>query len=153
LSTTTPFHLDINTVARLRSAIARMQRRLRPTAAGTEAGLTPTKTTVLLYVVRDGPMKLSQLADAEGLNPTMLSRVVSHLVESGLVERTNDEGDRRAAWLSATAKGRRLAERIRRERTEALNVALEALSERQRADIERALPALEQLAEALKERS
>jgi DNA-binding MarR family transcriptional regulator len=83
----------------------------------------------------------------------MLSRVVGHLAEAGLVERTSDATDRRAAWMQTTAKGRRLAERIRTERTDALNLALGELNPRDRDCLEEALPALEQLAEALKERT
>jgi DNA-binding MarR family transcriptional regulator len=142
--------LDVDSTARLRAIIGRLSRRLRPTAAGAAAGLTPTRTSVLLSVVRDGPIRLSDLADSEGINPTMLSRVVSDFVEAGLVERTSDESDRRSAWVKATAAGRRLSERVRRERTDALNLALEALSDGERQQIERALPALEGLAERLK---
>ncbi len=130
--------------------VGRLSRRLRPTAAGAAAGLTPTRISVLLNVVRDGPMRLSDLAASEGINPTMLSRVVSDLVEVGLLERSSDEGDRRTAWVAATAAGRRLSERMRRERTDALDVALEGLSDSQRRRIEKALPALEELAEQLK---
>jgi DNA-binding MarR family transcriptional regulator len=130
--------------------VGRLSRRLRPTAAGVAAGLTPTRISVLLNVVRDGPMRLSDLAASEGINPTMLSRVVSDLVEVGLLERSSDEGDRRTAWVAATAAGRRLSERMRRERTDALDVALEGLSDSQRRRIEKALPALEDLAEQLK---
>jgi DNA-binding MarR family transcriptional regulator len=133
-------------------AIGRLSRRLRTTAAGTAAGLTPTKISVLLSVVRNGPMRVSALASGEGLNPTMLSRVISDLVDAGLVTRTSDDGDRRAAWIEATAAGRRLAERMRRERTEAVNEALAGLSPAERELIERALPALEGLAEQLKDR-
>ena len=57
--------------------------------------------------------------------------------------------DRRAAWVRATASGRRLAERIRRERTDAVNVALAALDPAERDDVVAALPALEALAGAL----
>lgn len=80
----------------------------------------------------------------------MLSRAVSGLVQEGLLKRSSDEGDRRAAWVEPTADGRRLAERMRRERTEAVNAALAGLSEVQRRRIEQALPALEALAEELK---
>jgi DNA-binding MarR family transcriptional regulator len=132
--------------------IARITRRLRPTAAGKAAGLTPTKRAVLLHVVRDGPVRLSELADAEGLNPTMLSRVIAGLAEEGLLERASDEGDRRAAWVKATASGRRLAERMRRERTDALNVALAELDDADRHTVDAALPALEELSERLKGR-
>ena len=144
--------LDEETAVRLRVAIARLSRRLRPTAAGASAGLTPTRTSVLLTIVRSRQIRLSELADIEGLNPTMLSRVISDFVADGLVARTSDDGDRRAAWVTPTAAGRKLAERIRRERTAALNEALEGLPDDDRHLLERALPALEGLAEQLKDR-
>jgi DNA-binding MarR family transcriptional regulator len=133
-------------------AIARLSRRLRTTAAGSEAGLTPTRISVLLTVVREGPIRLAELADRESLNPTMLSRAISNLVEAGLLARSSDDGDRRAAWVEPTAAGRRLAERMRRERTDALNRALDGMSAEDRRAIESALPALEELAEQLKVR-
>ena len=107
---------------------------------------------MLLTVVRDGPIRLSQLADAESLNPTMLSRVISDLVEAGLLARASDDGDRRAAWVQCTPAGRRLAERMRRERTDALNDALAGLAAEDQRLIELALPALEELAERLRHR-
>ncbi len=105
-----------------------------------------------MTVWREGPLGLSELARAEGLNPTMLSRVISNLVEAGLLERASDERDRRSAWVKATPAGARLAQRMRRERTDALNVALEALTDEERRKIERAIEALEGLATQLKER-
>jgi DNA-binding MarR family transcriptional regulator len=80
----------------------------------------------------------------------MLSRVVAGLVDANLLERTSDAGDRRQAWVSPTAQGRRLAQRIRRERTEAVEAALGELSGEERRLIESGLPALEALAEQLK---
>ena len=81
----------------------------------------------------------------------MLSRAIAQLVEAGLLERTSDDGDRRAAWVKATAAGRRLAERIRRERTDALNAALEELAGRRaRPDRGRAAQRSSELAEQLK---
>jgi DNA-binding MarR family transcriptional regulator len=132
--------------------IGRLSRRLRPTAAGAAAGLTPTRVSVLLHVVRAGQVRLSEIAEAEGINPTMLSRVVSDLSEAGILERISDPDDRRAAWAKATPAGRRLAERVRRERTDALNAALAGLEEAELRELERALPALEGLAERLRER-
>lgn len=107
---------------------------------------------MLLTVVREGEIRVSELAETEGLNPTMLSRVISSFVDTGLVQRTSDDGDRRAAWVRPTRDGRRLAERIRRERTAAINGALEGLSAEDRELLERALPALEGLAAELKDR-
>jgi DNA-binding MarR family transcriptional regulator len=145
-----PNAIDVESAARLRAVIAKLSRRLRPTAAGAAAGLTPTRVSVLLDVVRRGPIRLSELADSQAINPTMLSRVVSDLAEGGLLERVSDRGDRRAAWVKATAAGRRLAERMRRERTDAVKLALARLTDADRGRIEEALPALEGLAEGLK---
>jgi DNA-binding MarR family transcriptional regulator len=145
--------LDLDTAARLRQVIGRLSRRLRSTAAARDAGLTPTAISLLLTVARIGRVRLSELAEGEGINPTMLSRVIAGMVQDGLLTRSSDEGDRRAAWVETTAAGRRLAERMRRERTRAVNDALEALSEADRGRIDRALPALEALSEVLKERS
>ncbi|MDQ6748286.1 MAG: MarR family transcriptional regulator [Candidatus Dormibacteraeota bacterium] len=144
--------LDEETAVRLRIAVARLSRRLRATTAGQAAGLTPTRASVLLTIVREGQIGLSALAEAENLNPTMLSRAVSALVEAGLVARVSDDDDRRAAWVKSTAAGRKLAERMRRERTAAINRGLEGLPEAEQRAIERALPALEGLAEQLRER-
>jgi DNA-binding MarR family transcriptional regulator len=144
--------LDLDTATRLRTVIGRLSRRLRSTRAAREAGLTPTAISLLLSVVRTGPVRLSELAETEGLNPTMLSRAIAGLVQDGLLKRQSDEGDRRAAWVEPTAAGHRLAQRMRGERTSAVNRALETLSEADRRRVERALPALEALAEELKGR-
>ena len=144
--------LDLDTAARLRASIGKLSRRLRPTAAGAAAGLTPTRISVLFTIARLGPIRLSDLASAEALNPTMLSRVIADFAESGLVTRDCDPGDRRAALVQATAAGRKLCERMRGERTDVLDVALGALSEDDRRAVEQALPVLERLAHGLKGR-
>jgi DNA-binding MarR family transcriptional regulator len=126
--------------------LGQLARRLRPTEAMLAAGLTPTRVSVLLNTVRNGPIRLADVAEQEGLNPTLLSRTVAHLAQDGLVTRTADESDRRSAWLEATPAGRELAERIRAERTHAVQAALAGLGAEDRQLVERALPALEQLA-------
>jgi DNA-binding MarR family transcriptional regulator len=133
--------------ARLRAAIGRLSRRLRPTVAGSQ--LTPSQISVLFTVVRFGPLRLSELAEIESLNPTMLSRLSGQLVESGLIRRSADPGDRRAAFVEATASGRRLRKRIHRERTQALSAHVDQLDAAQREALWAALPVLEELAQRL----
>jgi DNA-binding MarR family transcriptional regulator len=149
MSVTAP-SLETDTPARLRAAIGRLSRRLRPTDAARAARLTPTRLAVLQTVNRHGPVRLADLAELEAINPTMLSRVISDLVDAGLLGRVSDERDRRAAWVQATRSGQRLAERMRRERTDALMLALEGLSDPDRRHVEAALPGLEAIAEQLK---
>jgi len=126
-----------------------LARVLRPTEASLAANLTPTRVAVLLNTVRNGPIRLSEVAEQEGLNPTLLSRTVANLAQDGLVTRRADEADRRSAWLDATPAGRDLAQRIRAERTRAVEAALAELPPEDRARIEAALPALEELAQHL----
>jgi DNA-binding MarR family transcriptional regulator len=129
---------------RLRAVIGRLSRRLRPTVAG--SGLSPSQISVLFTVVRQGPIGLSELAAIESLNPTMLSRITAQLCDAGLIVRSADPGDRRQAFVAATAAGRRIRERIHRERTRALSAIVEELDAPQREALWDALPVLEELA-------
>jgi len=136
--------------ARLRIAVARLSRRLRPTAAA--KSLTPTEVDVLVAAERRGPIRMSDLADFAGLNPTMLSRLIPKLEQAGLIRRLADEADKRVSRVEATGKGRRLLERVREERNDALSKRLEELDGAQRAALAIALPVLEELAERLIDR-
>ena len=133
--------------ARLRAVLGRLSRRLRPTLAG--SGLTPSEISVLFTIVRFGPLRLSEVAEIERLNPTMLSRIAAQLSDAGLIRRSADPGDRRAALVQASAAGRRMRERIHRERTRALDAHVQELDESQREALWQALPVLEELAERL----
>lgn len=144
--------LDLDNAARLRASIGRLSRRLRPTEAGAAAGLTPTRISVLFTIMRLGPIRLSELAEEEGLNPTMLSRIVADFADAGLLTRVCDPDDRRAALVQTTAAGRKLCARMRAERTDVLEVALAGLAEDDRRALEQALPVLEELAHSLKGR-
>jgi DNA-binding MarR family transcriptional regulator len=138
---------EVESAARLRAVIGKLSRRLRPTVAG--AGLTPSQASVLFTVVRFGPLGLSEVAGIESLNPTMLSRIAALLCDAGLIRRMTDPGDRRAAIVQATAAGRRMRERIHRERTQALSAHVSELGEHERQELWASLPVLETLAERL----
>jgi DNA-binding MarR family transcriptional regulator len=135
---------------RLRAVVGKLARGLRPTLAGT--GLSPTRLAVLATVVRHGPLRISELAEAEGLNPTMLSRVISELAAAGLLRRAQDPQDGRAAFVEATPAGVRLRARIQSQRNDVLRLMLAGLTEQQRRALLPALPVLEELAERLQAR-
>lgn len=92
---------------------------------------------------------MSDLAAFSGLNPTMLSRLVPKLEEAKLIHRLDDESDKRVSRIVAAPKGRRLLERIRSERNDALSRRLADLTSAERAALVEALPVLERLAEGL----
>ena len=101
-------------VTRLRVAIARLSRRLRKHEL---AGLTPTQLAALATVERAGPLRLGDLAAAERIAPSTLTRLVSALEEHGYVERCAVPGDARASTLAITPRGREVLERIKQEST------------------------------------
>src|SRR5437764_15424022 len=84
-------------VTRLRVAIARLSRRLRRHEL---AGLTPTQLSALATVERAGPLRLGDLAAAEGIAPSTLTRLVTALEERGYVDRCPVPGDARASTLA-----------------------------------------------------
>jgi DNA-binding MarR family transcriptional regulator len=136
--------MDEESVIRLRNALLRAGRRLR--TSGDPGGLTATQSSVLSTLVREGPIRAGDLAEAEALNPTMLSRVLGHLEEGGLAARGPDPDDGRVTLAQATAAGRRLVERLRAHRAALLLGWLEDLTPDARASLLAALPALEELA-------
>lgn len=132
-------------VTRLRVAIARLSRLLRKHEL---AGLTPTQLAALATVERAGPLRLGDLAAAERIAPSTLTRLVSALEEQGYVRRCAVPGDARAWTLVVTATGHAVLDRIRQENTIQLADSLLTLSSDQLAALAAALPALEQLANA-----
>jgi DNA-binding MarR family transcriptional regulator len=95
--------MDAELVARLRGVIPRLARELNDTSTG--EGLTPTQYSVLALVRNRGPLGLAELTELEGLNPTMVSRIIKVLDERELIRRTPDPNDMRAARLEATRAG------------------------------------------------
>lgn len=131
-------------IARLRTAVLRVARRMRRLSA--EEGLTPAQSGLLATLVRQGPTRAGDLAACEGLNPTMLSRMLGALEEQGLVLRSPDADDRRATRVEATTTGKRLIGRVRTRHRAALTTLLEGLEPAALAALRDALPALEDLA-------
>ena len=97
---------------------------------------------------RIGPLRLGDLAAAERIAPSTLTRLVTVLEERGYVERCPVPGDARASTLTIAHAGHEVLERIREQSTILLADRLQTLTAEQRAALAAALPALEQLADA-----
>jgi DNA-binding MarR family transcriptional regulator len=142
---------DTETLSQLRGVISKLARQFNATATG--AGLTPTQASVLALIAARGPLGLTELAQLEGLNPTMLSRVVGKLTELGLIQRDPDPADLRAIQVEATEAGHRIHDRVKLLRTEAIGRCLDELPAASVQSIVDALPALDELALALRRSS
>jgi len=137
--------------ATLRSTVGRLTRYLRLTHKNSD--LSPSQREVLFSVVRHGSLRLSELAAKEGINPTMLSRIVAKLEAAQLATRTPDPVDARVVHLAATEQGVALWREIQSERTDALRFALGRLDPAQQKILHDALPVLEAIVNELKDRS
>ena len=99
-------------VRRIRRQIAERARLVHP-------ALSPVGYSMLM-ALDDGPSRASDLVDMFSIDKGAVSRQVQALLELGLIERTPDPEDRRAATLAITPEG---------------TARLEAVAESRRAEI------------------
>ena len=142
------FRDDQEIGAALRLVVGRLARQLRRHAVG---GLTASQYSALATVERAGPIRLAALAEREGVSAPTLSRIVARLERDGYVERRGDPADGRSSLMAATAPGRAALRKIRRERTALLARGLASLGDDERRAVAAALPALERLADAVRD--
>ena len=131
--------IDADDVARLRIALARIARVLDRQSRGHT--LTGTQASVLATVARLGPVRITELAEIEGINPTMMSRIVGKLEEAGLLRRRpiRTTGAPRAS--SRPPRAGELQRHVRDERTRLLAERLGALPAEHADGVLAALPA------------
>lgn len=73
---------------------------------------------VLAPLMECGPQRSSALAEMVHLDPSRVSRMISHSIDRGLVDRRPDPADGRAAILHVTSDGKRVFEELSRRRDE-----------------------------------
>lgn len=133
---------DLSQAAQVHLALGRIMRSLRRIDGG-NGSLTAGSSSALSTITHAGPMRLRDLAEAEGVTPPTMSRIVGVLEGAGHVARTSDPTDARAALLHATAEGRELINGVKSARVQHLAQALEQLPDDQRAILASALVAVE----------
>jgi DNA-binding MarR family transcriptional regulator len=87
-------------------------------------GMTPERLSTLTMIDRRGPISMTALADRELVRPPTMSRMVSTLVDNGLVKRSADKDDGRGVLLTTTTKGRRAYHRALQQRLRRFGEAL-----------------------------
>lgn len=125
---------------RLRLVLTRMSRRLRQQGDG---AATSSQISALSTIARRGPLTLGELASLEHVQPPSMTRIVSHLEDSGLVRREADVLDRRVARVSVTPEGTRLLQGSRRRKSAYIAQRIAELSQHDRAVLGRAAALLE----------
>lgn len=141
--------MDEEGAIRLRRVIIKLARQLN--ASSTGEGLTPSQASALGLIVARGPMNLPDLGELEGINPTMLSRVIGRLVDMQLIDRIPDPADLRSVSVVATAAGRRVDKQIKARRAAAVSQCMDLLPADDVDALTAALPVLEDLAETMRQ--
>jgi len=109
--------------------------------AATPAGLGATQAAALRELAQRGPQRVGALAAALGVRQPTLSESLATLEAKGLVARTPEPGDARAARVSLTADGQALTGALP-AMPDALADAISALPETGRGALMRALTRL-----------
>jgi DNA-binding MarR family transcriptional regulator len=113
----------------------------------TKPGLGTAATTALFRLLREGPLRLTDLAHAEGISQPGMTQLVTRMEREGLVHRTVSSDDRRAVLVAVTDAGRDFMIRRRAERAEVLQKLLDDLEPHEQSAIAAAIPALLRLVE------
>ena len=74
-----------------------------------EAKLTPSQWDVLETLTRKGPLRINDLLDALLSTSGNIDVVIRNLAQAGLVDKVQDENDRRSRIVSLTSKGQKKA--------------------------------------------
>ena len=128
---------------RLHSAAIHLLRRLR--VQDESLGVSAPRLSVLSVLVFAGPKRIGELARIEQVEPPTISRLVDALARDGLAVREPDPRDARAVVVRATPQGRRILERGRTRRLEALEASLRGLSDRELQTLRGSVDILERI--------
>lgn len=139
--TGSPHPATIDLAAALRASVIPLSRALRRT----DTELTPTQVSVLGTIYRNEPTSMGALAEHERLSLAMISRVVTSLVDQGLVDRASHPHDRRICLVQVSDAGHRWIDETLARRNAWLAERLDRLAADQRRTLADAVPLLELL--------
>ena len=93
----------------------------------------------MLEALASGPLSVSALGEAIGVDQPRASRLVQQGVERGWLRREADPDDARRTRIVLTDEGRRMGRGVRGDRREALRGAMSALTAEEQAEFARLL--------------
>ncbi len=119
----------------------------------TETNLSFSQIGILMRLIHGGNTGVSEIGGQLGVTNAAASQAVERMVQLGLVERSEDQEDRRAKKLVLTPKGRSLIERGIEVRSQWVEELTEALTPEQQEMIVSALTLLTTAARATQEKA
>jgi DNA-binding MarR family transcriptional regulator len=115
--------------------IRRVRRVIGERARAVHPELAAATYLLLAHVAETGPLRASALVDDMGLDKGAVSRQVTHLVDLGLLERSQDPDDGRATLLAASDDARERLATVGRQRSERFGQRLAEWSDEELSDL------------------
>lgn len=129
-----PHPIDTDPAARLLLALTRLSRDRKSGSLPTrfdelvrEGLLAPRHFRAFAVIALGGPMTVSELAAREGCALSTASLLVTQLAEAGLVERREDDADRRCTVVSVAPAHRRASEQMLGDKLAPIRRAIDRL--------------------------
>jgi DNA-binding MarR family transcriptional regulator len=104
-----------------------------------------TTVSTLGSLRRDGPMRLTELAEREGVAQPSMTALITRLEQAGLAVRRKDTADKRGVNVEITEEGRAVLARRHAQRAAAVAELLGELGPEDEATLAAALPVLRKL--------
>jgi DNA-binding MarR family transcriptional regulator len=108
-----------------------------------QVGLHPGQEALLMELWRQDGRTQANLAEALGVEPPTVTKMLQRMEAADLVSRRPDASDRRAIRVHLTPKGRRLRNRVEKLWAELEAQTVGGLSDRQQATLRNLLNAME----------
>ena len=104
-----------------------------------EFELSFSQMKALHYLHESSGLSVKELGETLGLSLAAMSRAAEELVQRGLMDRTEDQIDRRIKRLRLTEKGRELVQKMRELRMAGFEQFVATLSPKERAQLAKAI--------------
>jgi DNA-binding MarR family transcriptional regulator len=109
-------------------------------------GLSASSLSALSRLATSGPLRITELAEREGLSQPGMTTLANRLEEAGLALREADPTDGRAVRLAVTAAGTERVTRYREARASLIALRIGELDTADQQALASALPAFEHFA-------
>ncbi len=115
---------DIQLASDLRMVITRLTKKLR-NQSSTRDHLSLTERSTLVLLDQHKELLPNELAAMEKITTQSISQILNHLLELDYITRRISETDKRKSIISLSETGQKILHKVRNERDEWLNKALQ----------------------------
>jgi DNA-binding MarR family transcriptional regulator len=120
----TNLQTDLQLASELRTVVTRLIKKLR-SKSSVSGVLSLTERSTIALLDQHKELLPNELAAMEKITTQSMSQILNHLLELGYITRRVSETDKRKAIISLSKSGQNILYKVRNERDEWLNKALE----------------------------